>query len=367
MDRHQGRRERLISRLTELGLDAFLILSEANVRYLTGFTGDHSWLILSKRRAWMISDGRFTTQLLQECSEIEPIIRPIGQPIAEGAGSVLDSLALRKVGTEAAVMTVEQFDQMRTKAPTVEWLGQGGWVEAMRMIKDEQELRSIRLAIETAENAFLRLQTTLRPDQSEKDVADRLEWEIRRAGGESASFPPIVASGARAALPHARPSGSTRLDASELLLIDWGVVREGYGSDLTRVVSTGKVTLRFEQVYRTVLAAQERAIAAIRPGVAAMAVDDAARSVIEQAGFGAEFSHGTGHGIGLEIHEAPWMRQHADILLQSGMVVTVEPGIYLPDWGGVRIEDDVLVGEEGPIVLSKLPKSFETLHRAFSP
>jgi Xaa-Pro aminopeptidase len=240
-------------------------------------------------------------------------------------------------------------------------LGVAGWVESLRQIKDDQEIEAIRAAVRCAERAFAMLRAGLRLDETEKDVADAMESYLRRCGATGSSFPPIVAVGVRAALPHAQPSPERRIDADDFVLIDWGACGRPYKSDLTRVVVTGKVTSTFETIYRTVLAAQERAMAAIRPGVKAQDVDAAARCVIEEAGFGGYFGHGLGHGLGMEIHEAPRLRKESTDVLEPGMVVTVEPGIYLPDWGGIRIEDDVLVTRDGCEVLSHVPRSLESV------
>ena len=201
----------------------------------------------------------------------------------------------------------------------------------------------------------------LRSADTEKDVADEVEAALRRTGASGSSFPPIVAVGANAALPHYRPGETVRIRDSDFVLIDWGADRGGYKSDLTRVIATGKVSPKFIKVYRSVLTAQQRAIEAIRPGVKASEVDAMARGVLEDAGFGLYFEHGLGHGIGLEIHEAPRLRKGADTLLRPGMVITIEPGVYLPGWGGVRIEDDILVTPEGYEVLTSVPRELETI------
>jgi Xaa-Pro aminopeptidase len=198
----------------------------------------------------------------------------------------------------------------------------------------------------------------LRPEKTEKEVADELEHQIRLYGGKACSFPPIVAVGARAALPHARPTDQ-KIGAGDFVLVDWGADAGPYKSDLTRVLVTGKIPPKLERIYRVVLSAQDAAIAQIRPGLACHEIDQVARAVITKAGFGANFGHGLGHGIGLEIHEAPRLAAADHLKLEAGMVVTVEPGIYLPAWGGVRIEDDVLVTKGGCQVLTTLPKSWE--------
>jgi Xaa-Pro aminopeptidase len=255
---------------------------------------------------------------------------------------------------------VASFETLKEKAKAVEWASLPPRVEALRAVKDRDEVEAIRTAVGQAERAFAMLRAGLAGGDSEKDAADALEGYLRKCGASSAAFPPIVAVGPRAALPHATPTAGAKVGDSDFVLVDWGASAGAYKSDLTRVLVTGKVTPKFERVYRTVLAAQERGIAALRPGATAAEVDAAARSVIEEAGLGPFFTHGLGHGIGLEIHENPFFRRENPAKLKAGMVVTIEPGIYLPDWGGIRIEDDVLVTPDGPEVLTRVPKSLES-------
>jgi Xaa-Pro aminopeptidase len=359
-DRTAQRLEALRETLQADRVDALLVASVTNVRYLTGFTGDASTLLLTGARALVISDGRYTTQLQQECPDLEIHIRPIGQPMAAGVAEVAGKLGIGRLAFEASAVSVAEFETLQQQL-TAELVGVQGRVEALRWIKDRAEVAALRAAIDGAERAFAMLRAGLRADESEKDAADALEGYLRRCGASAASFPPIVAVGPRAALPHARPSPATRIGQADFVLIDWGADGLGYKSDLTRVLVTGKVSAKFEEVYRTVLAAQGRGIAAVRPGVRARDVDAEARSVIEDAGFGPFFSHGLGHGLGLDLHEAPLLRRESEAILQPGMVVTIEPGIYLPDWGGVRIEDDVLVTPDGREVLSRVPKSLDAV------
>jgi Xaa-Pro aminopeptidase len=356
-----GRREKLRAELRRENLDALLISAPTNVSYLSGFSGDSSVLILGTQRDLIVSDGRFGTQLAQECSDIEAVIRPPGQEMIPGLAHVIETAELKRVAFEATAWSVADYQALRAAVPTVELVAVIGWVEALRQVKDEGEIAAIREAVHCAEHAFTMLRAGLREGESEKDLADALEGNLRRCGASASSFPPIVAAGLRSALPHARPTSTARVGPDDFVLIDWGAIAQGYRSDLTRVIVTGKVAPRFEAIYRTVLAAQERGIAAIRPGVKAHDADASARAVIEEAGFGPLFSHGLGHGIGMEIHEAPRIRKGSDVQLEPGMVVTVEPGVYLPDWGGIRIEDDVLVTPDGCEVLSHVPKSLEAV------
>ena len=218
----------------------------------------------------------------------------------------------------------------------------------------------MRQAIREAEKAFAVLCATLRPNRTEKELADDLEYQLRLQGADCSSFPPIVAAGPRAALPHARPTTEPVGD-HELLLVDWGASHKGYKSDLTRVLVTGRISPKLERLYGVVLRAQEQAIASIRPGKTGREIDDVARSVIADAGFGQYFGHGLGHGIGLDIHELPRLSVLDEKPLEAGMVVTVEPGIYLPGWGGIRIEDDVLVTRRGHEVLTNCPKQLSEM------
>ena len=361
MDSSARRLERLRKLFKSDRVDVLLVASEPNVRYLTGFTGEASVLLVSKDRALLVSDGRFATQLEQECPGLEAHIRPVGQLLFDGLGEVVDKFGARRVGFEPSALSVANFETLKEKAKAVEWVGIAGRVEALRAVKDRCEVDAIRRAIGQAERAFAMLRAGLGEGDSEKDAADALEGYLRKCGASSTAFSPIVAVGTRAALPHARPTAEAKVRDADFVLVDWGATADAYKSDLTRVLVTGKVTPKFEKVYRTVLEANERGIAALVPGATAGDVDAAARSVIEEAGLGRFFTHGLGHGVGLEIHENPFFRRDNPATLKANMVVTIEPGIYLPDWGGIRIEDDVLVTPDGPEVLTRVPKSLDAV------
>jgi Xaa-Pro aminopeptidase len=361
MDRFQTRRDKLRSGWGSAEIDAFLVRATSNVSYLTGFTGDSSVLLVGTEKDLIISDGRFTTQLDQECPGLEAHIRSPGEDMNPAVARALKTLGLKQVGFESVHWSVSDHQTLTTAVPHIALVGLSEQVEALRQIKDDSEIAAIREAIDFAERAFQMLRATIREGDSEKDTADALETYLRRCGATGASFPPIVAVGANSALPHARPKATTQIGQGDFVLIDWGATGHPYKSDLTRVLVTGKVTPKFEAIYRTVLNALESGIAAIRPGVKAHEVDAEARSVIEDAGFGRFFDHGLGHGIGMDIHEAPRIRKGSNVVLEPGMVFTVEPGIYLPDWGGIRIEDDVLVTPDGCEVLSHVPRSLDSV------
>ena len=362
MSRFQLRRDRLRRRFKKSGVREFLVTDFTNVSYLTGFSGDDSFLIFLDDREVMLSDPRYTTQLQEECPGLALEIRSPGTAMFQSIRKILGKSRQSNVGFESGGMTVQMHQRLVEEVPKDEWVGCGGLVESLRVIKDREEVRAIRNAVDLAQRAFAVTRCSLRGDQTEQAVAHGLENQIRLFGGRGCSFPPIVACGPRAALPHATPSDAT-MDSHGLLLIDWGADElGGYKSDLTRVLVAGKISPKLERVYRLVLKAQRRAIDSIRPGVLCSAVDRTARKVIEDGGFGKFFGHGLGHGIGLDIHEGPRLAGGCELPLKAGMVVTVEPGIYLPGLGGVRIEDDILVTRDGHEVLSDVPKDWDDSH-----
>lgn len=358
MERFAERRDRLRKGLKKAKVDALLVSNFTNVTYLTGFTGDDSYLLLTPKNQIVISDPRYTTQLQEECPRVDVHIRPPGQGMLQAVETLLKQAKLSRLGIEGDSMTVAFRERMAAKLGRVELITTCGAVEELRMCKDKNEVAEIRRAIDYAQQAFEGVRKLLHPEQTEKEVADSLEHQMRRCGATGASFPSIVAVGDRAALPHYRPH-DRRISEAPFVLIDWGAVGRGYVSDLTRVLVTGKIPPKLQRIYEVVLNAQERAIAAIKPGLTCEQVDTAARGVIEKAGFGKQFGHGLGHGIGLEIHEAPRLAKGQSVKLRPGMVVTVEPGIYVPGFGGVRIEDDILVTRTGCEVLTNLPKKWE--------
>ncbi|HUG91546.1 MAG TPA: Xaa-Pro peptidase family protein [Planctomycetaceae bacterium] len=360
-DRYAMRRQKLASRLRQENVPALLVSNVTNVAYLTGFTGDSSWLLVGHGQPILISDTRYETQIAEECPGLEAVIRTNVQTLEEMLAAVAARLKLHQIGIEADSLTVAQLGSLEKKCELVDFLPTSSLVEDLRQIKDAHEIAEIREAVRLAERGFGVLTASLLAGATEREVAHDLEHTVRRLGGSGLSFPPIVAVGPRAALPHARP-GTGPVGGAEFVLVDWGAESPGgYKSDLTRVVVTGKIRPKLERLYRLVFTAQQRGIEAVRPGALCKQVDAAARCVIEDAGHGQHFGHGLGHGIGLNIHEAPRLKPDADTELRPGMVVTIEPGVYLPGWGGIRIEDDVLVTRDGCEVLTSLPKELEEL------
>ena len=360
-ERHAARRQRLLKSLRATDAEALLVTNETNVRYLTGFTGDSTYLLISKKRTLLISDSRYETQIDEECPGLEATIRTPKTRMIDAVVESIRSADCSRIGFESAHLSVAAWENYRDAGGTIEWISTKNLVENLRSIKDAGEIAEIREAVRMAERALQVVTAGLVPDLTEIEAARELEQALWRFGAPGLSFPAIVAAGDRAALPHYRP-GRRPIGDGSMLLIDWGARGiGGYVSDLTRTFALGKISAKLRKIHETVNAARQAAIDAIRPGAAARDIDALARSVIERSGHGKHFGHGLGHGIGLEVHEAIRLSAIAEETLKAGMVVTVEPGIYLPGWGGVRIEDDVLVTRDGCEVLSSLPRELEAV------
>lgn len=357
MSIHLQRRDKLKRLVKKAGADAILVTNVTNVSYLTGFTGDSSYLLLSDDKTLIFSDGRYADQLPAECPGVDLEIRGPGTTMVELMQKTLPG-KFGKVAVESSSLLLATYLKIQADIPKLAMVPTTGLVEELRMVKDKEEVAAIRNAIQIAERAFRVAKASMHRDQTEKQLADLLEQQIRAFGGRCTSFPSIVASGPRAALPHAGATPA-RLGEFDFVLCDWGAREDAYVSDLTRMLLFTPPSAKLAKVHAAVLGAQEAAFAAIKPGAVLADVDAAARKVIEKAGFGPKFTHSLGHGIGLEVHEAPRMASSEKAELKAGMVVTVEPGIYLPGWGGVRLEDDVLVTKTGCEVLSHLPKALE--------
>ncbi len=356
---YTSRRNKLLKSLKSAGVDSLLVSGVSNVRYLTGFTGDSTWLFLSKSNTILISDSRYTTQLANECAGIDVDIRDARKPMTVAVAAVVKKAKSTQLGFESDHLTFAQHQALAEKIETTILVPTSGLTEQLREIKDSWELEQIREAIHLAERGIAVVRSSLRPNQTERDVRYTLEAAMRSFGATGPGFEPIVGVGPTAALPHAH-AGDLLVSESPILLIDWGAeTHSGYRSDLTRVFFTGKINKQMETVYRTVLKAHQMAIAAIKPGIECRVVDGIARKIIADAGFDKYFGHGLGHGFGLDIHESVRMSPISEQIFEPGMVVTVEPGIYLPGKFGVRIEDDILVTHDGHEVLSSVPREFD--------
>jgi Xaa-Pro aminopeptidase len=363
--REEQRIERLAGELTERGVDALLVSTPVNVRYLTGFTGSNGLVLLTAGEQAdghrFLTDFRYTTQSAEQVAPALQREIVTGNLLEAAARTLPDSGGT--LGFDDASVTVADHERLRTAlAQGWELAPCAGAVERLRAVKDAQEIERMRAAALLADEALRGLLEGGLVGRSERDVAIDLELRMRRLGAESASFPSIVAAGAHGALPHAEPRAEP-IARDVLVTIDWGALHEGYCSDCTRTYATGEgLSGQAREIYALVLDAQELGVAAVRAGPTGREVDAVAREAIERAGHGEHFGHGLGHGVGMEIHEGPRLsRTEGERRLLAGNVVTVEPGVYLPGLLGVRIEDLLVVREDGQEVLNGLDKALTVI------
>jgi Xaa-Pro aminopeptidase len=332
-------------------LDALLVTGLPSIRYLTGFSGSNALLLVSAIECVLLTDFRYEAQV---ADEVAPHTTVKIEPTSLWAGlwpTIAAIPGVERIGFESAHLLHRDFARLLEQGGRWQWRPTADLVEALRAVKDPGEVAHIRRAVAMAEQALDRTLSVLRPGLTETMVAGVLEQHLREAGSEAFPFPSIVASGPRSALPHAR-AGDRRLELGDFVLLDFGAVAHGYCSDITRTVVLGTATSEQRTVYEIVREANVRASGAIRVGMRGLAADAVARDYIDACGFGDAFGHSLGHGIGLEVHEAPRLAKTVEAPLATGMVVTIEPGIYRPGWGGVRIEDDVLLTDAGAEVLT---------------
>jgi Xaa-Pro aminopeptidase len=352
-DPREARLAIVAASLTEHHLDALLVSGRANVRYLTGFSGSSGLLLVTPRESVLITDFRYQTQVADEVGDLVRI-RVESTSLWEGLWSELGHFAGRAlIGFESSNVTHREFQRFLDDAAGArwQWRPQGDIVERLRESKDPGEVALIERAAAMATRALANTLQQVRAGLTELEVAGILEKALRDEGSEAHPFEAIVASGPRSALPHARASGRV-IERDELLLLDFGAEAGGYCSDITRTVVVGRASDEVRAVYGIVREANERASGAVRAGMSGSSADALARDYISAAGHGDDFGHSLGHGIGLEVHEAPRLARSAAAKLPADTVVTIEPGIYRPEWGGVRIEDDVYLGADGPRILT---------------
>ena len=348
--------------LASVDIDTLMVSTAENRRYLSGFTGEDTQcdesagsLFISADHLVLATDPRFEIQAKSESRNYD--IHCYREGLAKSLPVILGQLGTQRLGFESARIThkvlADLGEALTSQKMNIQMIPTENLVEQLREIKDEQEIQQTQSALRLAEEAFLKILGIIKPGMTEKEMAWLLEKEMREAGAEDVSFPCIVASGPNSALPHAIP-GDRVWQGGEPLLFDWGARLHGYCSDISRTLVYGRRDLTFQKVYQTVVDAQKMAMDAIRDGVSSVAVDRVARSHIEKQGYAGKFGHGLGHGTGLAVHESPRLNPLKDSILKSGMIVTVEPGIYLADWGGVRIENQVVVRQDGAEVLNSL-------------
>ena len=347
--RIQGVRERL----WKLGADALLSTRPVNIFYLSGFTGSSGALVVRPSAVYLLTDSRYALQSRQEAKSAR--IQITSGSLLEAVGTFIRRIRVRRLAVEAHSLTLAQFNELRRHTGSrIRLIPSIAWIEELREIKDRDEILRIRKAAQLTLAAFEEVLSHVRPGAREIELAAEIEYRMKQKGASGAAFDTIVASGCRAALPHAQPS-SKKLRRNELVVFDLGAILHGYCSDLTRTIFLGRAPAKLRSWYHSVWQAQQAAHHATRPGATAGEIDAEARRVLEQAGLSQWFTHSTGHGLGLELHENPKLARGQKTMLTSGNVVTIEPGIYVKGLGGIRIEDDFVVTARGAEALTSSP------------
>ncbi|MBD2847278.1 aminopeptidase P family protein [Paenibacillus sp. IB182496] len=347
---------KLRQELQQRGLEALLITHPVNRRYITGFTGSSGYALVTQSQSWLLTDFRYMEQAPQEAADFE-VVEHGAQPI-DTIAELLAGAGITRVGFEQDHVAYSLYAAWGKALGGIVLEPVGGVVEQLRMFKDADELAVMREAAQLADDTFAYVTQLAKPGMRESDLALEMEVYMRSRGATSSSFDTIVASGERSALPHGVAS-DRKLQAEEFVKFDFGALYRGYCSDLTRTVYLGSSpTARHREIYEIVLEAQLHALVHIRPGMTGREADALTRDIITRYGYGDQFGHGTGHGLGMEIHESPRLSRLSDTVLAPGMTVTVEPGIYIPGFGGVRIEDDIVITEQGISILTSTPKAF---------
>lgn len=349
------RLSKLRQQLRDRELPAILLTEMVNIGYVTGFTGSNAVVIVTPDNTRFITDSRYSVQAAEQCPGFTLRTSSSSAGMLDSLVEQVNELALTRLAFEADHVAVSRHAKWKEKLPEVEWLAASDLVETMRMLKDADELERIRTAVGIVDRTFAHVLPFLRPGVAERDIAIEIEHFMKKAGAEKEAFDTIVASGARSAMPHGRASAK-RLEPGDFVTMDFGARWDGYHSDITRTVVIGQASDRHREIYGIVREAQEAGLRAVRAGVTGVDADAAARQIIAAAGYGDNFGHGLGHGLGRDIHDGGSLSPRSDITLAAGMVMTVEPGIYIDGWGGVRIEDDVVVTETGCEVLTRSTK-----------
>jgi len=345
----------LRKKILELGLDGILITDLTNLRYLTGFTGSSGFLIITTKHTIFVTDFRYQEQVREELTGVTIRIEQADRP--DEIKRILKEYGIKRLGFEDHSVSYRVYKQLSRNKVKLKPLTD--IIESLRVIKSKKELLYIKTAVQRAERAFKRLQPFIKPGTTEQKLAMQLEGFLREEGCKKIPFGVIVASGSMSALPHAKPTNRV-LRAGDLVIFDWGGECEGYYSDMTRtVILKDKNIKKQKELYYLVLEAQSRAIGAVKSGIKATLIDTAARDYIKQKGYGRYFGHGTGHGIGLAVHEKPVISERSKDIIKQDTVFTIEPGVYIPGFGGVRIEDVVVVKKKGVELLTTLPRELK--------
>ncbi|PFE05617.1 aminopeptidase P family protein [Bacillus cereus] len=343
---------KLRSAFDEAGIDGILLTNEYSRRYMTNFTGTAGVVLISNDRALFITDFRYVEQASKQAVSYE-IVQHTGLILDEVAKQV-KNLGIQKLGFEQDDLTYSSYTAHK-EAVEAEFVPTSGLVEKLRLIKTDSEIKILKEAAQIADAAFEHILSFIRPGVSEIEVSNELEFFMRKQGATSSSFDIIVASGLRSALPHGVASEKV-IEKGDFVTLDFGAYYKGYCSDITRTIAVGEPSDKLKEIYNVVLEAQIRGVNGIKAGLTGREADALTRDYITEKGYGEYFGHSTGHGVGLEIHEAPGLAFRSETVLEPGMAVTVEPGIYIPGVGGVRIEDDIIITSEGNEVITKSPK-----------
>ncbi len=343
--------EKLRGIIEEKGLDAILSYKPENRRYISGFTGSTGYALITKDQAIFITDFRYIGQAKIECPGFTIIENSKLKTITD----ILKETPIKRLGIEEDFVTYGQYQEFIEKLEGMTFVALDAAITKLRAVKTPEEVEMIAKAASIADEAFSHILTVVKPGISEDEIALELEYFMKKKGASKNSFDPIVASGERSCLPHGRATDKL-IEKGDMLTLDFGCMYKGYCSDMTRSFVVGEATEKQKAIYYAVLEAQEKALAAVKPGLTGIQLDTIARDIIKDKGYGEYFGHGLGHGVGLEIHELPHVNAIGDIEMVPGHVITIEPGIYLPGFGGVRIEDLVVVTDAGYRVLSKSTK-----------
>jgi Xaa-Pro aminopeptidase len=339
-------------------IDCLLVTGLNHVRYLTGYSGSNGMVLLLPPKAYFYTDFRYKIQAQKEVKNC--VITLAGQSLIAELPKTPGLKKKMRIGIEAEFVTISLMEKLKDILPGAVFKPVEKVIESLSIIKDDNEIKKIKKAVKISEKAYRDTLSVLKPGVRERDIALELEYKMKYYGADSSAFDIIVASGQRSSMPHGVASDK-KLRKGDFITIDFGCFFQGYASDITRTVVLGKAGKKQREIYDLVLEAQIAACKAVKPGLACSRLDGVARDIIMKAGFGDYFGHGLGHGIGLIVHDLPQLNARSSDTLKPGMVITVEPGIYISNWGGVRIEDDVVVTESGGQILSKLPKELVEL------
>ncbi|MGB3346756.1 MAG: Xaa-Pro peptidase family protein [Candidatus Humimicrobiia bacterium] len=354
---YQIRTDKIREKIIKSKLDGFLIVGENNIRYLSGFfgKGSGSWVLLTKNQQYLLTDSRFTEQANEQAPYYKKYIWE--RPYIKHFSNLINEIKLKKLGFESNHITYQVFLKINRVIPKVELTPISRWVEEMRTVKSKEEIDLITKAANISDKAFSIIINEIEVGMKERDIANRLDFILRDLGADKESFDTIIASGIMSSMPHATASNKV-VEDGDLVKLDFGSIIDGYHSDMTRMVVIGKSNSRQKNIFNIVLEAQTKALSAVRAGIKCKNLDKIARYIITEKGYGENFLHGLGHGVGLDIHESPALTKNSEDILKKGMVITIEPGIYFSDFGGVRIEDLLFVTDDGCEILSKTEKTF---------